>query len=201
MNLIFTHLNFQIDIVEIIAILSAIPEEGTMIESEVEMSTDAMTAIASATMIAVGEEITALTEAVVRNNLQSEENMDLVELQMYRLHLLLLLLLLPQLSRQVKFPTLMLPSLQPWRLRRSCPCPVCLFTLNGDPVVKASTKSRMSRFSSSLLTKKVYFPMQNDIDYKAIFNGPFRLEVETDTHTTLTVGGKDVAFCLFSPSR
>lgn len=200
MNLIFTHLNFQIDIVEIIAILSAIPEEGTMIESEVEMSTDAMTAIASATMIAVGEEITALTEAVVRNNLQSEENMDLVELQMYRLHLLLLLLLLPQLSRQVKFPTLMLPSLQPWRLRRSCPCPVCLLALN-DPVVKTTAKPRMSRFSSSLLTKKVYFPMQNDIDYKAIFNGPFRLEVETDTHTTLTVGGKDVAFCLFSPSR
>lgn len=59
----------------------------------------------------------------------------------------------------------------------------------------------MSRFSSSLLTKKVYFPMQNDIDYKAIFNGPFRLEVETDTHTTLTVGGKDVAFCFFSHSR
>lgn len=79
MNMIIAHLNFQIDIVEIIAILSAIPEEGTMIESEVEMSTDAMTAIASATMIAVGEEITALTEAVVRNSLQSEENMDLVE--------------------------------------------------------------------------------------------------------------------------
>lgn len=79
MNMIIAHLNFQIDIVEIIAILSAIPEEGTMIESEVEMSTDTMTAIASATMIAVGEEITALTEAVVRNNLQSEENMDLVE--------------------------------------------------------------------------------------------------------------------------
>ena len=79
MNLIIVHLNFQIDIVEIIAILSAIPEEGTMIESEVEMSTDTMTAIASATMIAVGEEITALTEAVVRNSLQSEENMDLVE--------------------------------------------------------------------------------------------------------------------------
>ena len=58
--------------------------------------------------------------------------------------------------------------------------------------MKASTKPRMSRFSSSLLTKKVYFPMQNDIDYKAIFNGPFRLEVETDTHTTLTVGGKDM---------
>lgn len=79
MNLIIVHLNFQIDIVEIIAILSAIPEEGTMIESEVEMSTDTMTAIASATMIAVGEEIAALTEAVVRNSLQSEENMDLVE--------------------------------------------------------------------------------------------------------------------------
>lgn len=79
MNLIIAHLNFQIDIVEIIAILSAIPEEGTMIESEVEMSTDTMTAIASATMIAVGEEITALTEAVVRNSLQSEENMGLVE--------------------------------------------------------------------------------------------------------------------------
>ena len=79
MNLIIAYLNFQIDIVEIIAILSAIPEEGTMIESEVEMSTDAMTAIASATMIAVGEEITALTEAVVRNSLQSEENMGLVE--------------------------------------------------------------------------------------------------------------------------
>ena len=79
MNLIIAYLNFQIDIVEIIAILSAIPEEGTMIESEVEMSTDTMTAIASATMIAVGEEITALTEAVVRNSLQSEENMGLVE--------------------------------------------------------------------------------------------------------------------------
>lgn len=79
MNLIIVRFNFQIDIVEIIAILSAIPEEGTMIESEVETSTDAMTAIASATMIAVGEEITALTEAVVRNKLRSEKNMGLVE--------------------------------------------------------------------------------------------------------------------------
>ena len=43
--------------------------------------------------------------------------------------------------------------------------------------------------------------MQLAIGYQANFNGPFRLEVETDTHTTLTVGGKDVAFCLFSPSR
>lgn len=59
----------------------------------------------------------------------------------------------------------------------------------------------MSRFSSSLLTKKVYFPMQNDIDYKAIFNGPFRLEVETDTHTTITVGGQAVVFLRASPSR
>ena len=51
----------------------------------------------------------------------------------------------------------------------------------------------MSRFSNSLLTKKVYFPPQSDINYAAIFNGPFRVEVETDTHTTITVGGKEVS--------
>lgn len=119
---------------------------------------------------------------------------------MFRLHLLLPLLLLLLLNHQVKFPILVLQLLQQWRLLRSYPCPVCFIALH-DPVVKATAKPRMSRFSSSLLTKKVYFPLQNDIDYKAIFNGPFRLEVETDTHTTLTVGGKDVAFCFFSPSR
>lgn len=79
MNLIIVCFNFQIDIVEIIAILSAIPEEGTMIENEVEMNTDVMTGIASATMIAVGEEIAVLTEAIVQSILRSEKNMRLVE--------------------------------------------------------------------------------------------------------------------------
>ena len=79
--------------------------------------------------------------------------------------------------------------------------PSLLFRAFADYVVQASAKPRMSRFSSSLLTKKVYFPLQNDINYKAIFNGPFRVEVETDTHTTLTVGGKDVVSLVISPSR
>lgn len=79
MNLIIVCFNFQIDIVEIIAILSAIPEEETMIENEVEMNTDVMTGIASATMIAVGEEIAVLTEAIVQSILRSEKNMRLVE--------------------------------------------------------------------------------------------------------------------------
>lgn len=79
MNLIIVCFNFQIDIVEIIAILSAIPEEGTMIENEVEMNTDVMTGIASATMTAVGEEIAVLIEAIVQSILRSEKNMRLVE--------------------------------------------------------------------------------------------------------------------------
>ena len=58
--------------------------------------------------------------------------------------------------------------------------------------MKSTSKPRMSRFSNSLLTKKVYFPPQSDINYAAIFNGPFRVEVETDTHTTITVGGKEM---------
>ena len=79
MNLIIVCFNFLIDIVDIIAILSAIPEEETMIENEVEMNTDVMTGIASATMIAVGEEIAVLTEAIVQSILRSEKNMRLVE--------------------------------------------------------------------------------------------------------------------------
>ena len=57
-------------------------------------------------------------------------------------------------------------------------------------VVASTAKPRVSRFSNSLLTKKIYFPTHNtDIDYASIFNSPFRIEVETDTHTTITVGG------------
>ena len=61
-------------------------------------------------------------------------------------------------------------------------------------VVAKYQKPRVSRFSSSLSTKKMYFPTHyTDINYAAIFNGPFRMEVETDTHTTITVGGTPVA--------
>ena len=52
---------------------------------------------------------------------------------------------------------------------------------------------RVSRFSSTLLTKKLYYPQENlDIDYTMIFNGPYRSTIETETHTTLSLGGTAV---------
>ncbi len=42
----------------------------------------------------------------------------------------------------------------------------------------------------------MYFPQQYpDIDYAAIFNGPYRMTIETETHTTLSVGGTAVFDC------
>ena len=59
--------------------------------------------------------------------------------------------------------------------------------------VAPAPKPRASRFSSSVLTKKMYFPQQYpDIDYSVIFNGPYRMEIEAETHTTLSVGGTAV---------
>lgn len=40
------------------------------------------------------------------------------------------------------------------------------------------------------MTRKIYFPQHyHDIDYSVIFNSPWKIEVETDTHTTLSIGG------------
>ena len=51
-------------------------------------------------------------------------------------------------------------------------------------------KPRVSRFSNSIITRKIYFPAHNpDIDYVSIFNGPYKSEIEGDTFATLTVGG------------
>lgn len=61
--------------------------------------------------------------------------------------------------------------------------------------VAPTPKPRASRFSSSVLTKKMYFPQQYpDIDYSVIFNGPYRMTIEAETHTTLSVGGTAVRF-------
>jgi len=41
----------------------------------------------------------------------------------------------------------------------------------------------------------MYFPQQYpDIDYSVIFNGPYRMTIEAETHTTLSVGGTAVRF-------
>ena len=57
----------------------------------------------------------------------------------------------------------------------------------------AAPKTRVSRFSNTVLTKKVYFPTHNpDINYAAIFASPWKVGVETDTHTTITIGGSPV---------
>lgn len=62
-------------------------------------------------------------------------------------------------------------------------------------IVAPTPKPRTSRFSSSVLTKKMYFPQQYpDIDYSVIFNGPYRMTIEAETHTTLSVGGTAVRF-------
>lgn len=43
------------------------------------------------------------------------------------------------------------------------------------------------------MTKKLYFPVENvDIDYTSIFSGSYRVTIETETHTTLSVGGSAV---------
>lgn len=39
----------------------------------------------------------------------------------------------------------------------------------------------------------MYFPSHySDIDYTVIFNSPWKINVETETHTTITVGGSSV---------
>ena len=66
--------------------------------------------------------------------------------------------------------------------------------------IAPAPKPRASRFSSSVLTKKMYFPQQYpDIDYSVIFNGPYRMTIEAETHTTLSVGG--TAVCSWSVSE
>lgn len=53
---------------------------------------------------------------------------------------------------------------------------------------------RVSRFSNSLMTRKLYYPQENlDIDYTLIFNGPYKSTIETETHTTLSLGGTAVS--------
>lgn len=48
----------------------------------------------------------------------------------------------------------------------------------------------------------MYFPQQYpDIDYAAIFNGPYRMTIETETHTTLSVGGTAVFDCQCADSQ
>ncbi len=65
--------------------------------------------------------------------------------------------------------------------------------MKGGAYPVAPKAPRVSRFSSTLLTKKLYYPQENlDIDYTMIFNGPYRSTIETETHTTLSLGGTAV---------
>ena len=66
-------------------------------------------------------------------------------------------------------------------------------------VAQVPTKPRTSRFSSQLIEKKIYFPTDNiGINYESIFNGPERINIETTTHTTITVAGTSVYSCIIT---
>ena len=83
-----------------------------------------------------------------------------------------------------------------WRMqskyRQHVYCNVCFSFVAQIPI-----KPRTSRFSSQLIEKKIYFPTDNiGINYESIFNGAERVNIETSTHTTITVAGTSV--CLLN---